>query len=854
MRVPNYRLAEGKRILYMVFVLLNLASTVSAQKITVESEFSFNIPPQSVSTALIEFSEQADLTLVFPEKLVFGKVTSALIGSYTQKDGIVVLLAGTGLTPEFSNNTLLSIRKSIKLTDGEKNMKNKIVFGLFLAIGAAFAIDTVAEERTTNTIEEVIVTAERREANLQKTPVTITAFSSDSIERSQLSDIRDLANFSPSLVFNQALAGSQISIRGVGQGNPITGSNPGVALHVDGVYLGHPYTNNAAFYEAERFEILRGPQGTLYGRNSTGGSINVVTKTPSFDPNLKMTLGYGDYDRSWLKMSGSNSLIEDKLAIRGSAVFDSRDGYVENKTTGQDVSDQDLKSYAVSALYLPSDDVQVLVKGDFQSNNRFDRPVSFVRSVPGSGMDVTAFGAQTSRDDASFVYNDKDRAREDTYWGLNGTVTADLGAIILKSITGYRDSEMDGVFGDNDGTDFSVVSIESDVSATEFSQEFTLAGSAVEDKIDWIAGVNYYDDDVKQDSGALLPFLGTVLPFTPPPVAGQHDDGTLLSVPAVVINYQEKLNSMGIFTQGTYRWSSDFRVTAGTRYTRDKRSKLQSIRSNITAPSAQCADNKDTKEWSKVTWKLGADLDVSENAMLYGSASTGFKAGGFNSGSCVDSYDEESLMAYEIGLKSQFLDDTLRLNGAMFYYDYTDMQVRSFQGTTLEIANAGESEITGVELDFVYQPSSKIKIDGGLALLDAVFSDAMLDDAMIPGVNEINVKGNKLERAPKTKFNLGVEYSAGDLGLRYEVTYSDAMYVDSFENDFSEIDSYTRQNVRLFWRPSSNKAIDMQLYVENLTDEQTIDYLVPTAFVGGVAGSYAPPRTWGILINWTPSL
>ena len=281
---------------------------------------------------------------------------------------------------------------------------------------------------------------------------------------------------------------------------------------------------------------------------------------------------------------------------------------------------------------------------------------------------------------------------------------------------------------------------------------------------------------------------------------------------------------------------------------------MQNIRSNITAPSAQCADNKDTKEWSKVTWKLGADLDISENAMLYSSVSTGFKAGGFNSGSCVDSYDEESLVAYEIGLKSQFLDDTLRLNGAMFYYDYTDMQVRSFQGTELAIANAGESEITGVELDFVYQPSNKIKIDGGLALLDATFSDAVLDDAMIPGVNEISVKGNRLERAPKTKFNLGVEYSAGDLGVRYEVTYSDAMYVDSFENDFSEIDSYTRQNVRLFWRPSSNKAIDMQLYVENLTDEQTIDYLVPTAFVGGVVGSYAPPRTWGILINWTPSL
>ena len=708
-------------------------------------------------------------------------------------------------------------------------IRKPLAYAVFTSIiGAAHSVGAVAQQQGAGVLEEVIVTAERRESNLQDTPLAINAFSSEDIERSQILDTQDLANLTPSLVFNSALAGAQISIRGVGQGNPIAGSSPGVALHIDGVYLGRPFTNTANFYEAERFEILRGPQGTLYGRNSTGGSINIITRKPTFEPEFKMTAGYGDYDRAWLKLSGSNAVVEDTLAVRGSVVIDSRDGYIENKTTGEEVADQDLKSYAASALYTPTDNVDVLLKADYQNDDRYGRPFRYLEHVPGSGVNPENLGATLS-DDPSEVYNDLDRDQEDTYWGVNGTVTIDFDTMTLKSITAYRDSELNQSKADNDGTDLAFISIGGDTAAEEFTQEFILSGIAMEDNLDWVAGINYYTDDL--DSGSdTSAFFGSV---------------------NILNDYQEEVTAVGLFTQGTYAIKPDLRMTAGVRYTADEKEKTHSI---INSFGGGCVDKKETKDWNKVTWKLGADYDVGDSSMLYGSVGTGYKAGGFNAGSCNDTYDEETLTAYEIGFKSQFLDQTLQLNGALFYYDYDDMQVRAFEELTLAITNAGQSEVKGVELDFVYLPFNQLQFDGGVALLDASYKDSFLPDPMNATAGEVSVDGNQMERAPDLKLNVGVEYTLGDVSFRYEVAYTDDMYVDAFENDFSKIEANTIQNFRAYWRPSSYASIDVQAYVLNLADEEVVDYLVPSSAIGGTAGSYAPPRTWGILVNWTPSL
>ncbi len=838
---------------------LFLACPVNAEeKAEPERRYAVNIPKQNLADALNSLSEQTQQLLLFPYQIASTLESEAVSGEYSLHNAMAKMLEGTGYTGGLTKKGVLMIllsksdAQSPTTIKSEPNMQSKqsSLRGFFASVLGAFTASTTivaSAEIGTNTIEEVIVTAERKEASVQKTPIAMSVFTSDQIERDQLLDTRDLAQLSPSLTFNQALAGSQIYIRGVGQGNPITGSNPGVALHIDGVYLGHPYTNNASFYDAERFEVLRGPQGTLYGRNSTGGSINIITKSPVMEPELRTTFGVGSHGRTWLKAAGNTVLTEDLLAIRGSVVIDSRDGYVDNLTTGKEPDDRDLKAFNVAALYTPSDTLAVLLKGDYQKDERLEKPISHLKSVAGSGIDPTLFGAQTSNNDASKVYNDSDRFQEDTFWGANATLTWDLGTATVKSITAYRESDNLGGPGDNDGTSFPVVSIESDTVADELTQELTVSGTARDDRLEWITGVNYYKDDVTTVSLSVLPFLTNLLPPVPSVTA---IDGSSVAVAALAASYNEELTSKSLFAQFNYSATDSLRLTLGARYTQDKKTKFQTVRSNITPPASQCESLTDSKDWSAATWKLGADLTPNENTMFYGSISTGFKAGGFNSGACDDDYDEEKITAYEVGFKSRLLDERLMLNGSVFFYDYRDLQVRAFQGAVLQIANAGESEISGFELDLLYQPNNSWRFDAGIAYLDAEFAKALLDDAMIPGIKPEDVSGNRMERAPELKYSLGAQYTHGNIDYRYELSYSDDIYVDSFENDFAKIDSHTEQNIRVIWRPNGSNKLSIQAFVENLTDEEYADYLIPTSFVGGVAGAYAPPRTWGMLVNW----
>ena len=823
-----------------------------------ETRYTVRIPKQNLADALSSLSDQTQQMLLFPYQIAITLESNAVSGEYTLQEIMARMLEGTGYSGGLTEKGVLMISlsksdsQSTKTLESEKKMRSaeKLITRLFMSALGVFtttgAIAADAEPRS-NAIEEILVTAERKEASAQKTPIAMSVFASDQIQRDQLLDARDLARLSPSLTFNQALAGSQIYIRGVGQGNPITGSSPGVALHIDGVYLGHPYTNNASFYDAERFEVLRGPQGTLYGRNSMGGSINIITKSPVMESEFRTTLGLGSHGRKWLNAAGNVVASEDLLAIRGSVVLENRDGYVDNNTTGREVDDRDLEAYTLSALYTPTEDFTLLVKGDYQRDQRFEKPISHLRSVPGSGLDPTIFGAKTIRSGAGEIYNDSDRFREDTFWGANATLTWALGSATLKSITAYRESDLIGEPGDNDGTDFPVLSIDSDNFAEEFTQEITLSGSAIDERLEWLTGVNYYRDDVTTESLSVLPFLTNLFPPLP---SIEAINGAPVSLAALAASYNEELTSKSVFAQVNYSATDKLNLTLGARYTDDKKDKLQTLRSNITPRSTQCESLTDSNEWSAVTWKLGADLTPSENMMVYGSISTGFKAGGFNSGSCNDDYDEEEITAYEIGFKSRLLDQRLMLNGSLFFYDYTDLQVRAFQGAVLQIANAGESEISGFELDLLYQPADNWRFDAGVALLDAEFTKAMLDDAMVPGVNPEDVSGNRMERAPELKYSFGAQYTFGNIDFRYELSYSDEMYVDSFENDFAKIDSGTQQNIRVIWRPNGSKNLSVQGFVENITDEDNIDYLIPTSFIGGVAGAYGPPRIWGLVVNW----
>ena len=838
----------------LFLVLVATASQLPALGQVSEQQFDLQIDSSELATALDHLARITGLQLIYSEEDIRSATSNKVAGRYSVNEALLVMLGGTGLSGGLTKNGVIVISSTRpEERDMRKSRGNTLFGGLVaLIIGTDGAIAQSAENKTDDIIEEIVVTAQKRSATLQSTPISITAISSDMIETAQIDDIRDIQQLAPSLTFNDAPAGLQLYMRGVGQDAPTVGNNPGVAVYVDGIYQGHQFANAAAFQDVERVEVLRGPQGTLYGRNSTGGNINVISNSPHFDREVKFGVTVGEFDHRRYNLTLNNGLVDDTLAVRASYSFSDRDGYRENEFSGDDIDFEEVTAGTVSLLYTPSAEVEFLFRADYQDVEGTGNPSSYLAAVPGSGLSPLVFGGQTTGEDSTDVNNDTVSEEDARYWGVSGTLNWEIGELQFRSITSYRESRR-RTFLDSDGTSLAMVTIGQTSNAEEFSQEFNLLGSAADGKFDWIVGASYYRDDVSTDPLVLIPIFALLLPPLPP---SDTLDGVSTTTPFVHNSFEEELTSIGAFAEGTFHHADRLRSTFGVRFTKDDKDVVTSSIGNITAPAAQCRDLKSSESWSTPTFKVGVDYDLSDRAMMFASASRGFKAGGFNSGSCSDPFDEEELNAYEIGVKSTLLDRRLTLNAAAFYYDYTDLQVRSFtENLALDIANAAESTIYGVELEFVVKPVPAFQIDGGINLQRSEYDKAMLDQPMVRGINPEDVSGNSLLRAPEAKANIGIQYSfeladRGSLQIRYDASYSDEFFVDAFENSFSTIDSHTIENLRVTWRNRSENVL-IQAFIENLADEEYLEWRQSAAGIGGTSGLWAPPRRFGLRLNYS---
>ena len=841
--------------------LLLVTCQLHAAQVTNKSVINFNIPAQRADLSLIAFAEQSDQTLVFPFDEAKDKKANSLVGSYPIYDALERLLKGTGLQIAIGEQGQLSIiSQHVDSGDVKLNKSNR-TNSLLGNFGAAFlslltvlqagAEDAVSSNTTDFAMEEIIVTAQKREASLQSTPIAITAITAGMIENAQIDDIRDINQLAPSLTYNQAPAGLQLYIRGVGQDAPTVGNSPGVAIYVDGVYQGQQFANTATFQDIERIEVLRGPQGTLYGRNSTGGNINIISKQPDFDPSFKLGITGATYNTSRVNLVANGGLIDDTLAVRASLAVDDRDGYRTNLFNGKDMDYARVEAGTLAMLYTPADNIEWIVRADYQESHSDGRPMTYAERVIGSGFSPLAFGGKSVTDDASKLYHDTPDSEVRRFWGVNGTLTWDLDDLQVKSITSFRESTT-ATSLDSDGTNIPFVIIESQSESDELSQEIDLLGSAFNDAMEWIVGASYYRNKAATTPYTTLPFLTGIFPAFPPINNLSGEPTTIIFVDSA---FQESLVSIGAFAQATYSISDKLRTTLGIRFTRDEKDNVQSSVSNLTPPADHCRALPVSKSWTSPTYKVGVDYDLSETLMTYGSVSRGFKAGGFNAGRCNDSFDEEIVTAYEIGVKSNLLDRRLVLNGAAYFYDYTDMQVRSFLTDHVEIDNAAESTIYGLELEFVATPAAGLQFDGGINLQRGEYDTASLDDPMVPGIALVDISGNRLLRSPDLKVNVGVQYtmglaSGGSLQARYDAAYTDDYYVDPFENSFATIESHTIQNLRLTWRNMEDNLF-LQLFVENLTDEEHFEWKLSAAAVGGTSASWAPPRVFGLRLNYS---
>lgn len=752
----------------------------------------------------------------------------------------------------------------------------------------------VAEEQETSRrqIEEITVTAERRETSLQETPIAISAFSENDIERSDLDSLQNIQTQVPGLVYAETQSYAQVTIRGVGLELPFASGEPGVALNVDGVYLPRSATSSAMQSDLERIEVLRGPQGTLYGRNSTGGTVNFWTKTPNGETEGDLSLLAGDENRLRVRGGVSFPIIGETLSARVSFATEEHDGYRTNLFTGDQTDGIDHKSIRAVVRWVPSDDLEMLFRYSYSRDDNGGPSFSYGTEVLPANSPAS-YGGTLPLSSTEF-YNDfpADAQRRNEMSSL--TINYDLplfGGSTLKSITAYQTFEWE-FEGDLDGTDIPYVEARDMEEADSWTQEITLSGAT--EKLQWVIGGFYFTD--RADSSFYRNYR---VPESYGP-----------NFPEIGFFYEQDIDAWAVFTQGTYSLTDRLRLTLGARYTNEKKDftnnlyfhtaavhvpalptfdSLFGARQEIptTGPFAgqypaepggvlyngggidnnqagfTCLNLRHDGEWNDTTAKVGLDFDVADDFLFYASVSTGFKAGGGNVGGCGDQFDPEDILAYEMGFKSEWFDNRLQVNLAGFYYDYQDYQAVIYLANIGgETRNASDAEVYGAELEFVAVPFEGLQIRGGGSLQSAEFGDFLTDDALcdpaVANCVDLNLKGNHLPRSPEKSFFVNAEYQRpvgdwGTMALRYEYSWTDEYYFTPFNRDFVKQDSYSISNVRLILGTAGGRFegslgdSELHFFVNNLTDEdELLGGVIEVAGVGGTWNQWLDPRTYGV--------
>lgn len=644
------------------------------------------------------------------------------------------------------------------------------------------------------TIEEITVTARKREENIQEMSIAVTAITKASLEDRALYNVMELDRFIPNLFATPAAgAGRSVgsyTIRGIGQLDFITTTEPGVGVYLDGVYLARTTGAAIDIADIERIEVLRGPQGTLFGRNATGGAISIISSKPNFEKlSGKLDVTAGAYTTDWQGIFKSrlslNIPISEHLAARVNVMGNFDDGYGLNNAPGRGEKLGAVGNLAgrVSLLYTPSDELDFLFTFD---RSRARNTISPMLGLVGPA----AIGSEDPMDSAISAPSDDDL----DVLGTSLTVNWKLGDINIRSISSYR--EQDGELGqDSDGSPLAVIDQIVFFDQEQFSQEFQFFGSAFNNKLDWLLGGFYFEED-----GTFLSRVDFV--FTP------------LSVDTF-----NETKSYAAFANLTYHLTDKLNMILGGRYSYEKKKlDVETIFGGITFIPRSMLE----KSYSAISPKAAIEYFPTDNVMLYASYSEGFRSGGFNGRPFtpidLTPFDEEINRTYEIGAKMNLFENTLRLNVSAFYSEYEDIQLTAIRpdpvlGSAILVANAGKAQIPGLELEARWLASDDLDIFASVGLI-------INDD--ISATSNFTLAGDTLPMSSEVTTNLGFNYQFPVAGLNATIG-ADWSYRSSFYHSFDNSELHVQEplhllNARLKLTPDASHW-DVLFYVKNLTNE-----------------------------------
>lgn len=674
-------------------------------------------------------------------------------------------------------------------------------------------------------VEEVVVTAQRRSERLQDVPVTVTAFAAEQIEDAHIVGVQDVITRTPGLSFDAFPASEpRLFIRGIGSSDRGSGGDPSAAVFLDEIYLGRPSAIAFDVFDIERIEVLKGPQGTLYGRNVVGGAINVVTRAPDLSGASGALEGtVGDYNRREAAGVINLPFADGAAALRLSGSVRKHDGYVTSLVTGGDLEAGDTRSARAQLLVEPNDWLRVHLTAD-TTTDRGTGPANHVLFT--NRPDRYPLSLDPSKSLATI----DGRQDRDTF-GLRSEVSVTLPFGDLSYLGGYREVDYESYY-DFDGSNGSRGIEGGDIEHSELaSQELRLI-SPSDSRANWVLGVYSYQAETDRT------VINNTLNF-----AGREK-----------VVQASRLESFAIYGDITYPLTERLNVIAGVRYTQDDKD-YHIV--NLGPQQFQTVfplDAVTSASFDAVTWRLGADYHVARDHMVYAMVSRGFKSGGFQDApsspeAAVTPFEPEYATQYELGLKQQFFDRTLTWNNSLYLIDYTDLQTGQTVGLSKLTNNAGAATIKGYETALFWRAPGGFDLSVNYAYTDATFDDfATVDDAGDP----INLAGNRLSRTPRNKLSVSPSYrwrlgNGGEVKAMAEYRYESLIYDDN-NNDPPEIRDPTEFLDANAGYTSPDGAWTLSVWGKNLTDERTPTLQVlfnSTYFV-----AYNPPRTYGATLRW----
>jgi iron complex outermembrane recepter protein len=682
-----------------------------------------------------------------------------------------------------------------------------------MATSAAHAQAPASQAAASGQLGEIVVTAEKRPSTEQRTPIALNVATGKELAAAGVVSVNQIQNIAPSVNIAQNNANTLITIRGVSSRDYSETGDPAVAVSIDNFYLQRAFALNAAMFDVGRVEVLRGPQGTLYGRNATAGAINIATNKPSDKFELNGAAEVGNYGT--LNLEGAvNVPVTDTLAVRVAGTRKTHQGYRNNGAVG-DGDDNDTSGARVHVAWKPTDRLSVLLTGEYVH-------VGGIGAVQKGilNRDVNADGTLNYGSDKNFPLNRKgftDITVKAARWAFG----YDLGFATVNYYGGYQRSNLHRDNDQDGGTTYNY-GFRQNEGVADQNHELRISSNA-SGPLHWQAGLYFF----RETDNVLTWFQVHGLAVDP--------------YNFYTFNYRVGSKSKAAFTQIGYDITDKLKVEGGVRYTKDNKSQ---VGYNIIAGPRTNLDNHYSGD--KITWHAGVNWQATPRNLIYAKVDSGYKAGGYTT---TSSFGPESITAYEIGSKNRFFNNKLQVNLDGFYYDYKDLQVQQNDPNSALVftLNAGKARVYGVEFDTIVQATRNDRFDFNAAYLNAKYTRfCTVTSTVCPAASDLS--GNRLVQAPKWSIGGGYQHEfrlpEATITARVQTHYQTKTYFTILNRAAEQQVAYTKTDVNLTYQPDQSHW-SLSVYGRNLENSRILTADAAAGYAGGYLVQFADPRTYG---------